>query len=479
MRTKIIGLVDCDSFFASCEKVFRPDWARRPVVVLSNNDGCVVARSPEAKALDIPMGEPYFKLKAFAQARGVVVRSANFALYGDMSRRVVRSLERWSSAIDVYSIDEAFLDLSGRFQDHDGRYHGETESETASSEPVDVFELRRRVKEWPEGATIGEIPAQTRIELEELAQEIVTTVRRWTGVPISLGLGPTRTLAKAASRLAKDEFETTGKKYALLFDQEERIAALKRLPVGKVWGVGRRLRDVFEKSGLRTAFDLARCDPKFIRQSFTIDQERVVRELRGEMIYDATTEPTPRRSMQISRSFGEPLVSLDELEKPVSTFAVRLAAKLRERKLVASGLFAQLETSRFAPPEVNRRVGLAANFPKPTNLTPEILSTALDLLRRLYAPGYEYKRAGILGLELVDEATAGARRYLFDPDPERPPERVERDRKLSAALDAVNARFGRNAVFFGSEGVDRPWSPNSSFISPSYTTDWNALPTAR
>ena len=304
MRTKIIGLVDCDSFFASCEKVFRPDWARRPVVVLSNNDGCVVARSPEAKALDIPMGEPYFKLKAFAQARGVVVRSANFALYGDMSRRVVRSLERWSSAIDVYSIDEAFLDLSGRFQDHDGRYHGETESENASSEPVDVFELRRRVKEWPEGVTIGEIPAQTRIELEELAQEIVTTVRRWTGVPISLGLGPTRTLAKAASRLAKDEFETTGKKYALLFDQEERIAALKRLPVGKVWGVGRRLRDVFEKSGLRTAFDLARCDPKFIRQSFTIDQERVVRELRGEMIYDATTEPTPRRSMQISRSFG-------------------------------------------------------------------------------------------------------------------------------------------------------------------------------
>ena len=479
MRTKIIGLVDCDSFFASCEKVFRPDWARRPVVVLSNNDGCVVARSTEAKALGIPMGEPYFRLKALAQARGVVVRSANFALYGDMSRRVFQALEKWTSAVDVYSIDEAFLDLSGRFQDCSGRYHGETDEDAEKDESIDMFELRRRVREWPDGAALGEIPEQTRRELEELAEEIVATVRRWTGVPISIGFGPTRTLAKAASRLAKDEFAATGKKYALLFDRDERIAALRRLPVGKVWGVGRRLRDAFEKSGLRTAYDLARCDPKFVRQSYTIEQERVVRELRGEPIYEATSEPTPRRSMRISRSFGEPIVSLGELEKPVATFAARLAAKLRARRRVASGIYAQIETSRFAPPDARRCVGLAANFAQPTNLTPEILTTALGLLRRLYASGYEYKRAEILALELVDETTAGARRYLFDLDPERPPERVERDRKLSAALDAVNARFGRNAVFFGAEGVERPWSPNSSFISPSYTTDWNALPTAR
>ena len=478
MRTKIIGLVDCDSFFASCEKVFRPDWARRPVVVLSNNDGCVVARSPEAKALDIPMGEPYFKLKGFAQARGVVVRSANYALYGDMSRRVVQSLERWTSSIDVYSIDEAFLDLSGRFQDHAGRYCGESAEDDAAPESNELLEIRRRVQEWPEGPAVGEIPSQTRRELEDLAQEITATVQRWTGIPISVGLGPTRTLAKAASRLAKDEFAATGKKHALLFSKEERLAALKRLPIGKVWGVGRRTRDAFEKSGLKTAFDLARCDPAFIRKSFTIEQERVVRELRGEMIYDATTEPTPRKSMQISRSFGEPLTTLDELEKPVSTFAARLAAKLRERKLCATGLFARLETSRFAQPESARFVGLAENFTKPTNLTPEILATALKLLRRLYAPGYEYKRAGLLGLELIDEATAESRRYLFELDPDRPAERRERDRKLSLALDAVNAQFGRNSVFFASEGVERPWSPNSSFISPSYTTDWSALPVA-
>ena len=478
MRTKIVGLVDCDSFCASCEKFFRPDWTNKPLVVLSNNDGCVVARSAEAKALNIPMGEPYFRLRSFAQARGVVVRSANYALYGDMSRRVMQTLAQWTPSVDVYSIDEAFMDLSGRFQDRDGQYRGEESKRSVEPSALDMLELRRRVAAWPDGPALGELPEQTREELEDVAQDIVTTTRKWTGVPVSLGLGPTRTLAKVASRLAKDEFETTGKKYAILFGKEERIAALRRLPVGKVWGVGRRLRDVFEKSGLKTAYDLAKCDPKFIRQSFTIEQERTVRELRGELVYDAATSPQPRRSTQVSRSFGEPLLELDELEKPISTFACRIGARLREHGLVAGGLYVYLETSRFSQTEPFRHASRATNFARPTNLTPEILSTALKLLRQAYAHGCEYKRAGVVALELVDEATAGQRRYLFEPEPERTPERRERDRVVSNVLDALNARFGKNAIFFASEGVDRPWRPNSSFISPSYTTDWNELPTA-
>lgn len=442
MVTRIVGLIDCDSFYASCEKVFRPDWANRPLVVLSNNDGCVVARSAEAKALQIPMGEPYFRLKNFAEARGVIVRSANYELYGDMSRRIMQSLEKWTPHVDVYSIDESFLDLTERFP-----------------------------------TTEGELPSTTRQELNALAEEITTTIRRWTGVPVTLGLAPNRTLAKAASRLAKDESQTTRRKYAAIFSDSERIDALRKLPVEKVWGVGRKLTDTFIKSGLRTAYDLSRCDPKFIRQSFTIEQERLVRELRGEFVYDVQP-PRSRQSMQVTRSFGEPITSLDEMEKPISTFASKIATKLRAQRLVASGIYVYMATSRFSKTKPFRHSGAALNFGKPTNLSPEILSTALRIMRSTFEEGCEYKRAGVMALDLIEEQVANERHYLFEPDPEMTPERRDRDKKLSKAFDSLKSRFGKNAIFFASEGVNRPWSPNSSFISPNYTTDWNALPTA-
>ncbi len=459
MSTRIIGLVDCDSFFASCERVFRPDWEGRPVVVLSNNDGCVVARSSEAKALQIPMGEPYFKLKKFAESRGVVVRSANYSLYGDLSRRVLQTLAQWSPLIDAYSIDEAFLDLSSRFCDADGKYRGFAE-ETRSN------------------LALGDVPLKTRRELEELAAEIVETVKRWTGVPVSLGLGPTRTLAKAASRLAKDESQVSGRKYALLFNREERVSGLKRLSIDKVWGVGRKLTATFQKSGLKTAFDLAKLDPVFMRRSFSIVQERLVRELRGEQTYDVASRPEPQRSLQISRSFGETLETLDELEKPAATFASEAAAKLRARRLVAVGLSVYITTNRHNENAPQYYSCASSNFSKPTNSTPEILTTALRLLRQLYKPGYAYKKAGVVAFETCKEETANERRYLFEPDPTRPQEIRERDKRLCAGLDQLNARFGKGAVFFGAEGVEREWRPNANFVSPCYTTDWDSLPRA-
>jgi len=460
MTTRIIGLIDCDSFFASCERVFRPDWANRPIVVLSNNDGCVVARSSEAKALQIPMGEPYFKLKSFAESHGVVVRSANYSLYGDLSRRVVQTLSQWSSIIDVYSIDEAFLDLSNRFCDASGKYDGSDEETRAN-------------------LALGDVPLKTRRELEQLASEIVETVKRWTGVPVSLGLGPTRTLAKAASRLAKDESHITGRKYALLFNREERVSGMKRLSIDKVWGVGRKLSATFQKSGLRTAFDLARLDPTFMRRSFSIVQERLVRELRGEQTYDVATRPEPQRSLQISRSFGDTLETLDELEKPVATFASAAAAKLRARQLAAVGLSVYITTNRHNEKAPQHCACDASNFSRPTNSTPEILETALRLLRALYKPGYAYKKAGVMALETCAESTANERRYLFEPDPTRPQEIRERDKRLCAALDRLNSRFGKGTVFFGAEGVAREWRPNANFVSPCYTTDWDSLPCAR
>ncbi|MBQ9875123.1 MAG: Y-family DNA polymerase [Thermoguttaceae bacterium] len=457
--SRIIGLVDCDSFFASCEKVFRPDWANRPLVVLSNNDGCVVARSPEAKALGIPMGEPYFKIKSFANSRGVVVRSGNYELYGDMSRRVIQTLSQWTPSVDVYSIDEAFLDLTGRFVDSKGNFRG------IEDDPMD-------------GKSLGDIPRQTREELEKLAAEITRIVEKWTGIPVSMGLGPTRTLAKAASRIAKDSAAATGKKYALLFSRRERAQALANLPIEKVWGIGRRLSKTLALGKIETALDFARLDPRRVREDFSIVQEKTLRELRGELMFDVST-PEPQKSLRVSRSFADPISNLEELEKPVANFAAKVAEKLRARKIVAAGLQVAIATSHFNEKVPRRNVAAAANFSKPTNSTPEILSVALRLLRGLFASGYDYKRAGVTALATTDEEFARSQGYLFEPDPTRPQEIRERDRKLCSAMDKINSGFGRDALFFAAQGAAKPQFANASFVSPCYTTDWNSLPVAR
>jgi len=492
---KIIGLLDCDSFFASCEKVFRPDWANRPVVVLSNNDGCIVARSPEAKALGIAMGAPLFQIRELARTAGVVVRSGNFALYGDLSRRVVETLGRWTPSVDVYSIDEAFLDLTGRFCDSNGRLRGLEEpaenggglgelrglGDVSGGGLGDLEKIDKNGGvDWREFCVSDErLSTATRREIERTAEEIVETVRRWTGIPVSLGLGPTRTLAKAASRIAKRDGAATGRKFALLFDPEERERELKRLPVGDVWGVGRRLLPAFWRLGLRTAFDLARVDPIYMRKNFSIVQEKTVRELRGERTFDSKTRPEAQKSLQISRSFGATVETLAEMEEAVSSFASTAAAKMRARKIVASGVYVYMSTSGRDPNAPRRNVGLAVNFARPTNSTPEFLSAALRLTRTLFDPKLAWRKAGVVALETLDESVAASRRFLFEPDPERPVERRERDRRLCEALDKANVAFGKNAVFFASDGIKPRWTPNARFVSPSYTTDWNALPVVR
>ena len=492
---KIIGLLDCDSFFASCEKVFRPDWANRPVVVLSNNDGCVVARSPEAKALGIAMGAPLFQIRELARTAGVVVRSGNFALYGDMSRRVVETLGRWTPSVDVYSIDEAFLDLTGRFCDASGRLRG-SETSAGNDDGLGGLRILGEVSggglgesgkmgenggvDWREFCVSDErLSTATRREIERTAEEIVETVRRWTGIPVSLGLGPTRTLAKAASRIAKRDGAATGRKFALLFDPEERERELKRLSVGDVWGVGRRLLPAFWRLGLRTACDLARVDPIYMRKNFSIVQEKTVRELRGERTFDSKTRPEAQKSLQISRSFGTTVETLAEMEEAVSSFASTAAAKMRARKIVASGVYVYMSTSGRDPNVPRRNVGLAVNFARPTNSTPEFLAAALRLTRTLFDPKLAWRKAGVVALETLDESVAESRRFLFEPDPERPAERRERDRRLCEALDKANATFGKKSVFFASDGIKPRWTPNARFVSPSYTTDWNALPVVR
>ncbi|MCF0233375.1 MAG: DUF4113 domain-containing protein [Thermoguttaceae bacterium] len=268
----------------------------------------------------------------------------------------------------------------------------------------------------------------------------------------------------------------TGRKFTLIFSEEKRTRALGRLPVGDVWGVGRKLEPKFRRLGIRTALDLSRVEPRYMRKNFTIIQEKTVRELRGERVFSAVETPEPQKSLLTSRSFGETVEELSELEEAVSTFAVRTAAKLRARRLVASGLCVFLATNRFREDLPQYCDELAVGFARATNSTPEILKTALALIRRLYLPGYAYKKAGVLALDTLDESTAAKRRFLFEPNPGRPEEIQERDRTLCRAVDAANLRFGRNAVFFASEGIAPRWRPRSEMVSPCYLTDWNDIP---
>lgn len=439
---RIIGLLDCNSFFASCEKVFHPAWEHRAVVVLSNNDGCVVARSPEAKALGIAMGVPYFQIKRLAESGAVIVCSSNYSLYADMSHRVMQTIRQWSSDIEIYSIDESFLDLTGRFCGSDARNFQITEEQSR--------------------------------ELNDLAHEMVVTVPKWTGIPVAIGIGPTKTLAKAANRLAKQ----SGVRYCSLLDEQRRPQRLARLATGDVWGVGRRLLASFQKLGLKTALDLTKVEPSWMRKNFSIVEERMVRELRGEPCYELESQPEPRQNIQVSRSFGEPVESLEELEKAVSSFAAKGAKRLREEGTVATAVSVGIYTSRFRVdlPQYTP-VGMQG-LPLPTDSTFEILRTALSILRKIYRPEIAYKRASVLLLNTQDKKVAASQKRLFDPDPDVPAERREREERILKTLDEFNRRTGSGHLFFASEGINRAWRPSSQFVSPCYTTRWEDLPVA-
>ena len=441
---KIFGLLDCNSFFASCEKVFHPAWEKRPVVVLSNNDGCVVARSPEAKPF-IAMGAPYFQIKKIAEVHGVIVRSSNFSLYGDMSRRVMLTLTQWTPEIEIYSIDEAFLDLTSRFHDT----------------PIWDASFEKR--------------------LAQLASEMVETVPRWTGIPVALGIGPTKTLAKLANKIAKGRSD----RYCSVLGEERRVEALRTFDVGDVWGVGRRLLPKFRRLGIKTALDLARLDPFYVRSEFSITQERTVRELRGEICFDAESTPEPRQNIRVSRSFGDMVSKLSELESAVASFAAKGAERLRRQGSVASGVRVQLDTNRFRTDLAQNHDALLAGFSRPTDSTPEIIETALTALRQLYRPDFLYKRAMIQLFGLLDAETAASVRYLFDPDPDaesangRNEEKRAAEKRLMKTVDALNATLGAGRLFFAAEGIAPAWRPNAQFVSPSYTTNWSEIPVVK
>lgn len=418
-----IALVDCNNFYASCEQLFQPQLLGKPVVVLSNNDGCVVARSAEAKALGIPMGAPWHTLKDLARRHGVVALSSNYALYADLSARVMRILSHYSPVQEVYSIDECFLDLAG------------DSSPTRS------------------GHTIHR------------------EVRRLTGIGVGVGLAATKTLAKFANHCAKKRPEFAG--VCPLFELPS--ADIDRLlgwaPVSEVWGVGGRIAARLGDLGIRTALDLKRATPARMRSAFSVTLERTVRELNGEACLGLMAGPATRKQILSSRSFGQMIGDLSPLEEAVASHATRAAEKLRRQGLVAGTVGVILRTNPFRTDQLQYEGGL--NLPViPTDDTRLIAQAALKGLRSIYRPGFAYHKAGVL---LTDLVLSGQRQ----PDLFEDLVQTKKSKALMEAMDRINAAMGRGTIKLSAEGSDLRWAMRSENRTPRYTTRLEELAVAR
>ena len=412
------ALVDCNSFYVSCERVFDPDLQGRPVVVLSNNDGCVISRSDEAKKLGVAMGAPAFRHAEVFRRHGVRVLSANFALYGDMSSRVMAVLAAEASSMEVYSIDEAFLRLD---------------------------------------------PAHD----ESWARRLRDKVRQWTGIPVSIGLGSTKTLSKIANRLAKKNPDAGG----VFVIPSAAGSILERIDCADIWGVGRRTAAKLAAWRIRTARDLQEADPIVIRRRLGVVGERIVRELNGLSCWSLEEGPPPKKSIATTRSFGRPVESREELEDAVAVYTARVAEKLRAARLRTTHLMVFIETNPFRPAQPQYHAAAHAALPVPVNLTPRLVETSLALVRRLYRDGYVYKKAGVVTSGLEPETTWQGDLFMGAACP--------RQRALASIVDRLNRRLGAGTVCYGAAGLAPEWSMRQERLTKKFTTRWSELPVVK
>jgi DNA polymerase V len=413
-----VALVDCDAFYVSCERVFQPELRDKPVVVLSNNDGCVIARSNESKILGIAMGEPWHLCRKRVNTASVIVRSSNYTLYGNMSARVMQILARFTPDLEIYSIDEAFLGLSG-------------------------FESR----------------------LIEHARELRRTVWRWTGIPVSVGIAPTKTLAKVANRRAKKDPACGG--ICVLMDEAAIDAQLACMDLTDLWGVAGRLAARLHELGIANPLALMRADPRFIRECLGVVVERLVLELRGIPCIALEQVAPDRKSIMASRSFGRPVTSREELEEAVATYVSRAAEKLRSQALAAPRLIIFAHTDRFRPGDPQYDGVQPVALLVATADTGKLIDAALRGLGAMWRPGFRYKKAGVVLLDLVPAATVQGDLFAA-PDSATSKARMR-------AIDRLNRRFGRDTVTFAAAGRRRTWKLRNAFLSPRYTTSWNEL----
>jgi len=421
----MFALVDVNSFYASCEKVFRPDLKNQPVIVLSNNDGCVIARSAESKSLGIKMGQPWFQIKSQQFPVRLNVFSSNYSLYHDMSVRVSTVLEEMAPATEIYSIDESFLDITGI--DHCESYE----------------DYGRRVRE---------------------------RVRTVTGLTVGVGMGPTKTLAKSAQWASK-EWPQFGGVLALTSGNPVRTEKLlARQPVEEVWGVGRRISKKLNAVGIITALDLARSNPAFIRKNFSVVLERTVRELAGESCIALEEAPPAKQQIVCSRSFGERVTTLQGLRQAICKHAERAAEKLRQEGQYCRHISAFIKTSPFSPGEPYYGNVAGEKLTVATQDTRDIIAVALKSLEHIWRDGHRYAKAGVMLGDFSPAATAQL--SLFDDRPPRPA-----SAQLMEVLDKVN-NSGLGKLWFAGQGIAPEWQMKREMLSPSWTTRWDDIPVA-
>lgn len=414
---KVFALVDCNNFYVSCERVFNPKLEGKPVVVLSNNDGCIIARSNEAKALGIKMGEPFFKSKPLIKKHNVKVFSSNYALYGDLSCRVMDVLQEMEPDVEIYSIDEAFL-----YMPHSKK-------------------------------------------ITEYAKNIKKRVKQCVGIPVSVGIAPTKTLAKLANRLAKNSLYHDG---VFDFTDHERIdELLSGVGVEDVWGIGRRYTKKLNMHGIYTALHLKNANDTWIRKNLTITGLRTVMELRGIPCISLENIQASKKSIVSSKSFGSPVSSLTDLTEAVSTYTSRAAEKLRNQKSIAGGLHVFIATNRFKTDRPQYSNSEMVILPEPTSSTPALIAAAVKCLKNIYRPGYEYQKAGVMLTDIVSETCQQRNLFMQSSDDKAP---------LMKALDKINAKWGRHTLQYAVSGFKKPWKFKQTRKSPAYTTRWADLP---
>ncbi|MCX7846365.1 MAG: Y-family DNA polymerase [Dictyoglomaceae bacterium] len=421
MKDKVFFIIDCDSFYVSCEKIFNPKLWKKPVVVLSNNDGCVISRSEEAKEIGIEMGIPIFKCNELVKKYDVQILSANFTLYGDISRRVMNTLSLFSPEIEIYSIDEAFL----------------------------LF------------------PYERNKDYTKIAEDIKKTVFKWVGIPVSIGIGNTKVLSKIALKIAKKDKKR--KIFSLLDKDVDEI--LKDFPVEDIWGIGKRYENFLKSKGIDTAYKLKNLPDKFIKKYMTIVGLKLVWELRGISCIEFEEMPAPKKSITTSRSFGLDIENLEDLEEAISNFITISTEKLRRQKTLTSCVQVFLMSNPFknTPQYFNE---ISVPLERPTANTLELIQYAKMGLRKIYKEGIKYKKAGVILSGFTSEKEIQLN-FFINPYPK------SKDENLMKALDEINKKYGRNTIIPASNGIyseNQKWRMRQKKRSKRYTTSWIEIP---
>ncbi|WP_039456200.1 Y-family DNA polymerase [Candidatus Jidaibacter acanthamoebae] len=415
--SKVIALIDCNNFYVSCERLFNPSYIGKPVVVLSNNDGCVVSRSNESKLLGIPMGAPYFKFEEICRRHKIITHSSNYELYGDISQRVMATLEAFVPDMEVYSIDEAFVDLTGIL------------------DPLTFCIMLRR------------------------------KVMLWTGIPVSIGISYTKTLAKAAGEVAKKSESGVG----VLFNVEDIDITLKALSIYDVWGIGKQWGTRLElKFNIRTAYDLKQASPKFIREHFSVVMERIIYELNGIACLELE-EIEAKKSISSTRTFGRSVSEIRELREAVASYTANAARKLRMQNSKVYSLYVYIRTDYYKN-TTQYNNGKVVELVYPTSDTGLLINAAIKGLEAVYKSGFQYKKAGVILLNIVQDS------YLQqDILEEYSHTHKKRSKALMQAVDLLNKKYGRGTIQHAAEGIKKEWKVKAELLSPRYSTRWDEL----